>query len=64
MFITSRLRCLGHVQRREGTLLNKIYGGRIGGRRGRIRPRKAGLEIVVEDLREMGIGVEEERVTE
>ena len=53
---SSRLKWLGHVERREkSSLLHKIYKGKPGGRRCTGRPRKTWLSDVEEDIRDLGI---------
>ncbi|KAJ4433364.1 hypothetical protein ANN_15623 [Periplaneta americana] len=53
---SSRLKWLGHVERREeNSLLHRIYRGNPGGRRCTGRPRKAWMKDVEEDMKELGI---------
>ena len=51
-----RLRWAGHVERsEEGSLLQKIWRGKPGGRRCVGRPRRKWMENVEEDMRELGV---------
>jgi hypothetical protein len=50
-----RLEWLGHIRMNETRTVKKIFEEKVGGRRGRRRPRLRWIDDVEDDLRNMGI---------